>query len=101
MPVLTVAKCDDVVFAIAAFQFFWNEHCSTNQAPVLEIVICLLGSAEWIAIDEDFETSQSCHVDDFPQCNAAAVQTGYQLCAGWHFEEVEGDGAANFNYYLP
>ena len=60
---------------------------------MLEIVVRLLRRAEGIAVHEDLEPAQSCHLDDLHQRDAAAVQARRQLRARGHLEEVEGNGA--------
>src|SRR5882672_2236517 len=71
-----------------------HQHRSTDQASVLEIVVCLLRGAERIAVHEDLQPTQGCQAHYLLQRDAAAVQTRHKLRAWWHFEEVEGNRAA-------
>jgi hypothetical protein len=48
------------------YRCFGHEHGATYEASVLEIVIRLLRRAQWIAVDEDLEATES-HLDDLHQ----------------------------------
>src|SRR6266850_3159184 len=76
------------------FQSIGNHHRATDEMSVLEIVVRLFHSAERIAVHEGLDPTQSGHVEDLLQRNAAAVQARRQLGARRYLEEVEGNGAA-------
>src|ERR1043166_9322045 len=59
--------------------------------PMLKILVPLLRRAEWIAIDENLDATQSCHLDNLHQRHASAVQARHQLCTRRLLKKVEWD----------
>src|ERR1043165_1362670 len=67
--------------------------------PMLKILVPLLRRAEWIAIDENLDPTQSCHLNNFHQRDASAVQTRHQLCTWGLLEKVERNRSAARTYH--